>query len=71
MSFVRHAIFNKVTHELPIGYLISRKLALRKFYLPIGDRHLAWLGYVEILDDFIIFLLKFFNGRFNLKRALE
>ena len=68
LNLVRHPAFDEVPHVLPIGRLISGSLPLRKLDLPICHKHLSWLRGVEILDDFIIFLLKCFNGRVNLKR---
>ena len=70
LNLVRHPAFDEVTHVLPIGRLISGSLPLRKLNLPISHLHFSWLGGVEILDDFIIFLLKCFNGRVNLERNL-
>jgi hypothetical protein len=70
LNLVRHPAFDEVAHVLPIGSLISGSLPLRKLNLPISHLHFSWLGGVEILDDFIIFLLKCFNGRVNLERNL-
>lgn len=71
VNLVRHAAFDEVTHVLPIGRLLSWSLPFRKLDLPICHLHFSWLGGVETLDDFIIFLLKCFNGRVNLKRSLK
>jgi hypothetical protein len=71
LNLVRHAAFDEVTHVLPIGCLISRSLPFRKLDLPICHMYFSWLGGVETLDDFIIFLLKCFNGRVNLERSLK
>jgi hypothetical protein len=68
---MRDAAFDEVTHVLPIGSLISWSLTFRKLDLPICHKHLSLLGGVEFLNDFIIFQLKSFNGRVNLKRHLE
>jgi len=67
---VRDDTFHEATHVLPIRHLISWSLTLRKLYLPKGDHHNAILRSVEILDDFIIFQLKGFNGGFNFMRRL-
>ena len=71
LNLVRHAAFDEVTHVLPIGRLISWSLPFRKLHLPICHMNFSWLGGVETLDDFIIFLLECFNGRVNLERSLE
>jgi hypothetical protein len=68
---MRHPALDEITHVLPIGSLISWRLPFWKLELPIFHNHLSWLGGVEVLDDFIIFLLKGFNGRFNLKWLLK
>jgi len=71
LNLVRHVAFDEVTHVLPIGCLISWSLPIRKLDLPISHYHLSWLGGVEILNDFIIFSLKCFNGCVYLKRPLK
>ena len=68
---MRHPALDEVTHVLPIGSLISGRLPFWKLELPIFQNHLSWLGDVEVFDNFIIFLLKGFNGSFNLKWLLK
>jgi hypothetical protein len=71
LNLVGHAALDEVSHVLPIGSLISRRLPFWKLELPICHYHLSWLRGVEVLDDFIIFLLKGFNSSFNLKWRLK
>jgi hypothetical protein len=66
-----HSALDEVTHILPIGSLISGRLPFWKLELPIFHNHLSWLGEIEVFDDFIIFLLKSFNGSLNLKWLLK
>jgi hypothetical protein len=71
LNLMRQSAFDEVTHVLPVWRLISWSLPFRKLDLPISHYHFSWLGGVEILNDFIIFLLECFNGHVNLKRHLK
>jgi len=68
---MRYTAFDDVAHVLPIRHLVSRSLTLRKLDLPISHNHLIMLVSVELLDNFIIFLLLGFNGIVNLRGTFK
>lgn len=68
---MRNALFNEVSHELPIGGLISRSLPFRKVNLPICDENLSWLGGVKLFDDIMIFLFESTDDLVDFERPLK
>ena len=68
---MRNAFFNEVSHELPIGGLISRGLLFRKLNLPICDENLSWLGGVKLFDDIMIFLFESIDDHIDFERPLK